>query len=65
MDATSYFEKYGCVYGVIESFEFGEWRGCAKKFTDLDEAKKWVQKEENGFGIKMLCSELYANKYMK
>ena len=32
MKAINYFKKNGVIYGVSEKFEFGEWKGYAKKY---------------------------------
>lgn len=39
MKAETYFKKTGSIYGVSEKFEFGEWKGYAKKFDSLEEAE--------------------------
>lgn len=38
MIAENYFKKNGFIYGVSEKYEFGEWKGYAKKFDSLEEA---------------------------
>lgn len=64
MKAINYFKKNGVIYGASEKFEFGEWKGYAKKFTDLNEAEKWLQTEEYDFRTRSLVSKTYAKRYL-
>lgn len=65
MKPATYFNKYHCIYGISEKFEFGQWTGYAEKFDDLDRAEKWLNQEEYDFRIRTLCSKSKAKKYLK
>lgn len=64
MKATNYFKKNGFIYGVSEKYEFGEWKGYAKKFDNLEEAEKWLHTEEYDFRTRSLVSKTYAKRYL-
>lgn len=64
MKATNYFKKNGFIYGVSEKFEFGEWKGYANKFDNLEEAEKWLHTEEYDFRTRSLVSKTYAKRYL-
>lgn len=64
MKAAKYFEKNGYIYGVSEKFEFGEWKGYAKKFDSLEEAERWLHTEEYDFRTRSLVSKTYAKRYL-
>lgn len=64
MKAETYFKKTGYVYGVSEKFEFGEWKGYAKKFDSLEEAERWLNTEEYDFRTRSLVSKTYAKRYL-
>lgn len=63
MDVNKYFEKYGCIYGVSEKYEFGSWNGYAVKFADLDAAFEWLNTEEHDFRQRKLVAKAEAKKY--
>lgn len=63
MNYKNYFYKYGCIYGVSKKFEFGKWEGYYKKFTNLDDAVKWLDEEEHDFRSRELCSKTKASQY--
>ena len=46
MKAATYFKKNGFIYGVSEKYEFGKWKGYARKFDSLEEAEEWLNTEE-------------------
>lgn len=62
MKAEKYFEKNGFIYGVPEKFAFGRWNGYARKFTDLEEAYKWLGTEEYDFRERSLVSKTDVKK---
>lgn len=62
MKAEKYFEKNGFIYGVSEKFAFGRWNGYARKFTDLEEAYKWLGTEEYDFRERSLVSKTDVKK---
>lgn len=64
MKVTKYFEKNGYICGVSEKFEFGEWKGYAKKFDILEEAERWLITEEYDFRTRSLVSKSYAKRYL-
>lgn len=63
MNYKNYFEKNGYIYGVSTKYEFGRWTGYAKKFTNLDEAEKWLETEEYDFRERELCSKTKASQF--
>ena len=63
MDYKKYFEKNGCIYGVSKKYGFGKWTGYYRKFTNLDEAEKWLDTEEYDFRTRELCSKTRAREY--
>lgn len=63
MRPEKYFEKNGEIYGISEKYNFG-WVGYAKRFTDYEEALKWLETEENDFRTRELVSKTQAKKYM-
>lgn len=46
MNYKTYFKKYGKVYGVSYKFNFEHWSGYIETFTNLEDAKKWLNTEE-------------------
>lgn len=62
MNYQNYFNKNGCVYGLSTKFDFGRRTGYAIKFTNLDEAEKWLETEEQDFRERELCSKTKANR---
>ena len=64
MKVTTYFKKNGFIYGVSEKYAFGEWKGYAKKFDNLEEAEKWLHTEEYDFRTRSLVSKTYAKRYL-
>ncbi len=64
MKTINYFKKNGYIYGVSEKFEFGEWKGYAKKFDSLEEAERWLHTEEYDFRTRSLVSKTYAKRYL-
>lgn len=62
MKVETYFKKNGFVYGVSEKFAFGRWSGYARKFTNLEEAYKWLGTEEYDFRVRSLTSKTYVKK---
>lgn len=63
MKAINYFKKNGYIYGVSEKFEFGEWKGYAKKFDSLEEAEKWLRTEEYDLGGTYFLNHAKALKF--
>lgn len=63
MNYKKYFEKNGFVYGVSVRFNFGLFIGYAIKFTNLENAEKWLDKEEYDFREKMLVSKSALKNY--
>lgn len=63
MNYKNYFKKNGCIYGVSTKFEFGRRTGYAKKFTNLEEAEKWLETEEYDFRERELCSKTKASQF--
>lgn len=63
MNASTYFKKNGCIYGVSEKFNFGRWEGYSVKFTNWEDAQKWLDKEEYDFRERSLVSKTAASKY--
>lgn len=63
MKASTYFKKNGYIYGISEKFSFGRYEGYSVKFTDLDEANKWLNREEYDFRERSLVSKTAAAKY--
>jgi len=64
MKAENYFKKNGFIYGVSEKYEFGQWKGYAKKFSSMEEAREWLNTEEYDFRTRSLCSKTYAKRYL-
>lgn len=60
MNYKNYFNKNGYIYGVSTKYNFGRWTGYAKKFTNLEEAEKWLETEEYDFRERELCSKTRA-----
>ena len=60
MNYKNYYKKYGYVYGVSEKFEFGRWTGYVKKFTNIEDAEKWLETCEYDFRERELCSKTKA-----
>ena len=63
MNYKNYFKKNGFVYGVSVKFSFDAWRGYAVKFTDLERAEKWLDREEYDFRTRMLVSKSALKDY--
>ena len=63
MDYKKYFAKNGCIYGMSCKWEFGEWRGYSRKFTNIEEAEKWLNSSEDDFRYRILCSKTRASVY--
>ena len=63
MDYEKYFAKNGCIYGLSKKYGFGKWTGYYRKFTNLEEAEKWLDTEEYDFRSRELCSKTKAKKY--
>ena len=63
MKASTYFKKHGCIYGISEKFNFGRWEGYSVKFTNLEDAQKWLNREEYDFRERSLVSKTAAAKY--
>lgn len=57
MNYKNYYKKNGYIYGVSVKPIFGVLQGYAVKFTDLERAEKWLDKEEYDFRTKMLVSK--------
>lgn len=55
-----YFEKNGFVYGVSSKFNFGHWSHSVVKFTNYEEAEKWLETEQYDFRERELCSKTRA-----
>ena len=55
-----YFEKNGFVYGVSSKFNFGRWNHSVVKFTNYEEAEKWLETEQYDFKERELCSKTRA-----
>lgn len=64
MKAETYFKKNNFIYGVSEKYEFGQWKGYAKKFDSLEKAEKWLNTEEYNFRTISLVSKSYAKRYL-
>lgn len=47
-----------------KKFEFGEWKGYAKKFDSMEEAEQWLNTEEYDFRTRSLVSKTYAKRYL-
>ena len=58
-----YFEKHGYIYGdSYKFFLFGFWSHKIKKFTNFEEAEKWLNTEENDFRIREFITKSEARK---
>lgn len=62
MNYKNYFKKNGCIYGVSEKFEFGRWTGYVTKFTNLEDAEKWVEACTYDWSERELCSKTTASR---
>lgn len=60
MNPETYFKRYGYIYGDSYKWEFGRWHHDLHKFTDWDEAQKWLNTEEHDFRERELISKTEA-----
>lgn len=56
----NYFEKNGFVFGVSSKFDFGKWSHRLVKFTNFEDAEKWLKTEEHDFRSRELVSKSKA-----
>ena len=63
MKAQTYFNKNGFIFGDSAKYEFGCWYHHILKFTDFEEAIKWLHTEEYDFRERELISLTTAKKY--
>ena len=62
-NAKGYFEKNGFIFGDSYKFEFGRFSHNIYKFTNFEEAKKWLHTEEYDFREREFISKTEAKKY--
>lgn len=61
MNPEKYIEKNGFIYGVSYKFEFGKFDfSRIQKFTNLEDAEKWLHTEEYDFRTRELMSKSAA-----
>lgn len=60
MKVSTYFKKYGCIYGVSSKYAFGHWEHDVYKFDDMDTAREWLNTEEYDFRERELMSKTAA-----
>ena len=61
MNPEKYIEKNGFIYGVSYKFEFGKFDfNRIQKFTNLEDAEKWLHTEEYDFRTRELMSKSAA-----
>lgn len=56
MTIDSYFKKYGRVYGISYKYQFG-WRCYCVEFSDLQEAREWLNTEQHDFRTRELVTK--------
>ena len=61
-NAKNYFEKNGFIFGDSYKFEFGSWRHRITKFTNFEDALKWLDTEEYDFRTREFISKTAALK---
>ena len=64
MKATTYFKRYGKIYGVSYKYAFGHWEGYIKEFNSLEAAEKWLNTEEHDFRSRTLGSLSYCKQFI-
>lgn len=57
-----YFEKYGYIYGDSYKFLFGFWSHKIWKFTNFEEAEKWLATEESDFRVREFITRTEVKK---
>ena len=61
MNPEKYIEKNGFIYGVSYKFEFGKFDfNRIQKFTNLEDAEKWLHTEEYEFRIRESICKIAA-----
>lgn len=64
MKATTYFKRYGKIYGVSYKYAFGRWEGYIKEFTSLEAAEMWLNTEERDFRSRVIGSLSYCKNFI-
>jgi hypothetical protein len=59
----SYFEKTGFIFGDSSKYEFGKWSHTIEKFTNLEDAEKWLNTEQFDFREREFISKSKAKEY--
>lgn len=61
MKVETYFQKFGRIYGI--SYKNGGETGYSVWFSNLDDAREWLNTSENDFRTRELCSKSEALKF--
>lgn len=62
-NAKNYFDKNGFIFGDSYKFDSGKWIHNVKKFTNWDQAEKWLNTEQYDFRTREFISKTEAIKY--